>query len=290
MNQSRLFYIFILDAIRIFYPFDFCGECDIIYQCTTLTNYWSKVTNDMTGVKTLNTKEETGTRKHELTKALEEAFPNTIPVLTGFLVLGIAYGVLMQMNGFHVIWSVLMSAVAFCGSMQFVAITVLAAGFHPLQAFLLSLMVNARHIFYGISMLDKYKGLGKVRPFLIYVLCDETFSILSSVEPKAGVNRKYFYFWICFLDYMYWIGGTFIGGVLGSMITFNTEGLDFVLTALFVVLFLEQWKKKENRCAGIIGLVATVASLFLFGADNLVIPAMILIMGALLAGRRKLCN
>ena len=183
-----------------------------------------------------------------------------------------------------------MSAVAFCGSMQFVAITLLTTSFDPIQAFLLSIMVNARHLFYGISMLDKYKGLGKIRPFLIFVLCDETFSISSSIEPPETINRKYFYFSISLLDYLYWVLGTFLGGILGSFITFNTKGLDFVLTALFVVLFLEQMKNKENWISGGIGLACTGISLLLFGANALVIPAMMLILLVLLIGRPKLCR
>lgn len=222
-------------------------------------------------------------------KAFIAAFPHTIPVLTGFLCLGMAYGVLMQTKGYGVLWSVLMSAVAFCGSMQFVAITLLTMAFNPLQAFLLSIMVNARHLFYGISMLEKYKGLGKIRAFLIYVLCDETFSISYNMDPPENINRKYYYFMISYLDYMYWIIGTFLGGIIGNFITFNTKGLDFVLTALFVVLFIDQWEKKENRWPAIIGIISSVLCIFIFGQANLVIPSMIIILITLTAGRKKLC-
>jgi 4-azaleucine resistance transporter AzlC len=148
-------------------------------------------------------------------------------------------------------------------------------------------MVNARHLFYGLSMLSKYKGLGKLRGFLIYTLCDETFSIVCSVEPESSVSRKYFYFFISFLDYFYWVVGTVIGSLIGNLITFNTEGLDFVLTALFIVLFLEQWKKKENRWSGVIGLVCTAVAVFVVGQKNFVVPAMILILFVLTAGRKK---
>ncbi|MFA9463279.1 MAG: AzlC family ABC transporter permease [Velocimicrobium sp.] len=228
--------------------------------------------------------------REDFVKAFKVAFPNTIPVLTGFLALGMAYGVLMNTKGYGVLWAVLMSAIAFCGSMQFVAITLLTMVFDPIQAFLLSLMVNARHLFYGISMLEKYKGLGKVKPFLIYVLCDETFSISSSVEPPEGISRKYFYLSISMLDYSYWITGTLIGGLLGNFVTFDTTGLDFVLTALFVVLFLEQWKESQNRISGLIGIGSTILALLLFGQDNLVIPAMIIILVILMIGRNKLCD
>lgn len=225
----------------------------------------------------------------EFKKALAAAFPHTIPVLTGFLVLGAAYGMLMQTKGYGTVWAVLMSAIAFCGSMQFVAITLLTVAFDPVQAFLLSLMVNARHLFYGISLLEKYKGLGGVRPVLIYTLCDETFSISSGIVPPKGISRKYFYLSISLLDYIYWVFGTFLGGIAGQLFTFDATGLDFVLTALFVVLFIEQMKKRENRLPGLIGLAGTAVCLTVFGAEQFVIPAMLLILAILLLRREKLC-
>ena len=222
--------------------------------------------------------------------ALRAAFPVTVPVMTGFLCLGLAYGVLMQSKGYGPLWSVLMSAVAFGGSMQFVAITLLTSAFDPLQAFLLSVMVNARHIFYGLSLLGKYRGLGRVRGFLIYTLCDETFSLVSSLEPPEHVERRDFYFWISLLDYSYWIIGTALGGLVGGLVPFDTTGMDFALTALFVVLFLEQWYHRENQPAGVVGILCAAAALALFGPDNLVIPAMFLILLVLLGGRKRLCT
>ena len=218
--------------------------------------------------------------------ALRAAFPATIPVMTGFLCLGVAYGVLMQTKGYGPLWSVLMSAIAFGGSMQFVAITLLTTVFDPFQAFLLSVMVNARHAFYGLSMLEKYRGTGPVRPVLICALTDETFSLVSTLEPPEGVARRDFYFWISLLDYLYWQVGCTLGNAVGGLLTFDTTGLDFTLTALFIVLLLEQVKKKENRAAGIIGMVCTAASLAVFGPDNFLIPAMIGITIALLIGEK----
>lgn len=222
-------------------------------------------------------------------KALSAAFPYTVPVLTGYMVLGITYGVLMRTKGYDALWAVLMSAIAYCGSMQYVAITLLTIAFDPVQAFLLSLMVNARHLFYGLSMLEKYKGLGKAKGFLIYTLSDETFSVSSSVSPPDDIDRKYFYLSISFLNYIYWVTATFIGSILGKFINFNTEGLSFVLTALFVVLFMEQMKKKENRISGAVGILGTLSGLFVFGADRMIIPSMIFILLILLAGRKKVC-
>ena len=220
--------------------------------------------------------------------ALRAAFPATLPVLTGYACLGLAYGLLMEANGYGPLWSALMSAIGFGGSMQYVAITLLVTAFDPLQAFLLAIMVNARHIFYGLSMLDKYKGLGKVRPFLIYVLSDETFSLVSTLEPPEGVARKDFYLAVSLLNYSYWAVGSVIGSVAGRFITFATTGLDFALTGLFVVLFIEQVKNPQNRVSGIIGLVCTAAAVAVFGADQLVIPTMALILAVLLIGRKKL--
>lgn len=223
-------------------------------------------------------------------RALQAAFPLTLPVLTGYLVLGLAYGVLMQAKGYGPLWSTLMSALAFCGSMQYAAVTLLTTVFDPVQAFLLSIMVNARHLFYGVSMLKKYAGLGSLRPFLIYWLTDETFSVLCTVDVPEQVERGPFYFCVSMLDYCYWVFGTLIGGIAGSLITFNTTGIDFALTALFVVLFIEQLKGKQQRISGMIGLVCSVVALAVFGADHMVIPAMILVLVFLLLGRRKLCS
>ena len=228
--------------------------------------------------------------KETKSSVLRAAFPVTVPVMTGYLCLGMAFGVLMKANGYGVIWSALMSLMCFAGSMQFAAITLLTTAFEPVQAFLLSVMVHARHMFYGLSVLDKYHGLGKVRAFLIFSLTDETFSIVSSVEPPAGVERKEFYTCVSLLNYIYWVGGSAVGGLLGELLRFDTTGLDFALTALFVVLFLEQVKKRENRAAGAIGIACAAVSLAVFGAERLVIPAMVLILAALLGGRKRLCT
>lgn len=221
-------------------------------------------------------------------KALRAAFPHTIPVLTGFSILGIAYGILMSSKGYGVIWCFLMSAIAFCGSMQFVAITILTTVFHPLSAFFLSLMVNARHLFYGISMLSKYKGIGKVKGLLIYTLCDETFSITSTVTVPEDVDKKLFYLYISLLDYSYWVIASVIGGLIGNFIHFETNGLDFVLTALFVVIFLNQWKDPSNRFSALLGVGVSTLCLVIFGPDNFIIPAMIGILLVLTIFRKQL--
>ena len=218
--------------------------------------------------------------------ALKAAFPHTIPIFTGFIFIGIAYGILMNSKGYGVIWSVLMSLIVFAGSSQYMAITFLTSAFNPVYAFLMALMLNARHLFYGISLLEKFQDAGKLKPFLIYGLCDETFSILCSAEPPKGIDPNWFMFFIALLNYFYWFLGTAIGGILGSVVSFNTEGLDFVLTALFVVIFVGQWKSQKDHKPAIIGVLSSMICLLIFGRNNFIIPSMIVIL-ALLAIQRK---
>ena len=211
-------------------------------------------------------------------KALKAAFPNTLPVLTGFVFLGMAYGILMNSKGYGVGWTVLMSMMAFAGSAQYVAITLLTSAFNPIYALLLTLMINARHLFYGISMLDRYKGTGKLKPYLIFGMCDETFSIICNANPPTGVNLNWFMFFITLLDYSYWVLGSAVGGLMGYMISFNTKGLDFVLTALFVVIFIGQWKSQMNHKPAITGVICSVLCLVFFGKSNFIITSMFSIM------------
>ncbi len=213
--------------------------------------------------------------------ALKEAFPHTIPVLTGFIFLGIAYGILMNSKGYGLLWTFLMSLFAFAGSAQYVAITTLTAVFNPLYSLFLTLMVNARHLFYGISMLDKYKDTGQIKPYLIFGLCDETFSIIHGTRVPDGISKKWFLFFITLLDHGYWVIGSVIGSLLGSVIPWNTEGLDFVLTALFVAIFLNQWKERENRKPAMVGIISSAICLFLFGPNQFLIPTMCSIVIAL---------
>lgn len=160
--------------------------------------------------------------------------------------------------------------------------------FHPMSALILALMVNARHLFYGISMLDKYKNVGKKRWYLIFGMCDESFSINCTTEVPAGVDRGWFYFFVTLLNQCYWVCGAAIGGICGSLISFETEGLDFVMTALLVVIFLEQWMKEKDHTSGVIGIVLTVICLVVFGNKNFIIPSMLGILGVLTLMRGRL--
>lgn len=172
--------------------------------------------------------------------------------------------------------------------MQYAAVTLLTSAFDPLAALALSLMVNARHLFYGISMLGRYRGTGKIKPFLIFGLCDETFSILCSAQPPEGVDRQWFFFFVTLLDYLYWSAATLAGCVIGSLVTFNTNGLDFVLTALFVVIFLGQWEQRRSRIPALVGVGCSILCLMVFGPDNFIIPAMIVILAVLTLMRKYL--
>ncbi len=215
--------------------------------------------------------------KHRKT-AFKAAFPLTIPVFTGYIVLGTAFGILMDSKGFSLVWILIASVFIYAGSMQFVTVGLLATGFDPIGAFLMTLAVNARHIFYGISTLKQYRGIGSIKPYLIFSLTDETFSIICSAQVPENVDRKWFYFFISLLDHLYWIAGSLLGGFLGSLITFNTKGLDFVLTAFFVVILINQWREASNHLPAIIGIASAILCRIIFGATNFIIPSMIMIL------------
>ena len=224
----------------------------------------------------------------KLPAAIRAAFSHTIPVLTGFLFLGMAYGILMSSRGLGWPWILLTSVVVFAGALQFVGISLLTSAFDPLYAFLIALSVNARHLFYGISMLEKYSGMGGVKPYLIFGMCDETFSILCSTEPPPHVDRRAFMLAVTLLNQSYWVIGSVAGGLIGPLLTFDTYGIDFVMTAFFVVIFLNQWRTSKRHSPALIGLGASAVSLLIFGAENFIIPAMILIVLCLTVFRRQL--
>ena len=221
-------------------------------------------------------------------KALKAAFPHTIPIMTGFLFLGMTYGIYMNVSGFSFWYPMLMSMTIFAGSMEFITVNMLLGAFHPLQALSMTLMINARHLFYGISMLDKYKGTGLKKLYLIFGMCDESFSINYTAEIPVDVDKGWLMMWVTVLNQFYWVLGSTLGGIFGSFIHFNTEGLDFVMTALFVVIFLEQWMKEKNHTNAIVGLVISVLCLILFGKDDFIIPAMLGILGVLTLLRKPL--
>ena len=211
-------------------------------------------------------------------KAFRAALPYTIPICIGFLFLGISYGFFMHSKGFSFLYPVLMSLFIFAGSMEFVTVNLLLTAFNPLSAFLLALMVNARHLFYGISMLDKYKNTGLKKPYLIYGMCDESFSINCTVTPPADVDKGWFMLFVTLLNQIYWVAGAALGSLLGSVISFDTTGIEFVMTALFVVMFINQWEETDNHRSALTGVFCSMVCLFLFGAQHFIFPAMALII------------
>ena len=223
-----------------------------------------------------------------ISRALKCAFPHTIPIFAGFCFLGMTYGIYMKVSGFAFWYPMLMSLVIYGGSLEFVAVSMLLAPYAPMQAFLMTLMIQARHLFYGIALLDKFRGMGWKKPYLIFGMCDETFSINCTAEIPEDVDRGWFYFFVTLLNQIYWVLGATAGGLVGGLIRFNTEELDFVMTAMVVVIFLEQWRKEKRHDSAAVGMAASVVCLAIFGADYFVIPTMVCILAVLTALRRPL--
>lgn len=206
---------------------------------------------------------------------IKYAFKQSIPIMAGYLVLGMGFGVLLQSKGYGIFWAFIMSAFIYAGSMQFVTIDLLSGGATLIASALMTLMVNARHLFYGISMIDRYKNTKPYKPYLIFALTDETYSLVCSGEVPEGVNQTKYYFFVSLLDQCYWVIGCIVGNLIGSLISFNSTGIDFAMTSLFLVVFVEQWQSTKNHLSAIIGVASSIICLLIFGADNFIIPTMI---------------
>lgn len=221
-------------------------------------------------------------------RALRAAFPNTIPVLAGYLFLGMAYGIYMNASGFSFVYPLLTSILIFGGSLEFLVVEMLLSPFAPLQVVIMALLVQARHLFYGFSMLERYQGMGWKKFYLIFGLSDETFSVNYSAKVPEGVDRGWFLFFVTLLDQSYWIVGSTLGGLLGSLLDFNTDGISFAMTALFVVIFIEQWLKEKIHASALIGVGVSVLCLVLFGADSFMIPTMVAVLTLLAVFQKPL--
>ena len=222
------------------------------------------------------------------TKAFKAALPYTIPIFAGFWFLALAYGILMNVNGFSFVYPMLMSLLIFGGSLEFIVITMLMSPFAPMAALTITLLVQARHLFYGITMLDRFKGMGWKKPYLIFGMCDETFSINYTADIPEDVDRGWFMFFVTLLNHFYWVSGATVGGLVGSLLKFNTEGLDFVMTAMFVTIFMNQWMKEKEKYTGLIGIGATLVCLIIFGTDSFMVPAMLAILALLTVFRKPI--
>ena len=212
--------------------------------------------------------------KRQIVRAARAAFPFTLPMMAGFLFLSMAYSILMRSVGFGPWYPILMSVVIFAGAMQFVAVNLFTQPFAPLTALALTLLVNARHMFYGLSLLDTYRDMGRKKWFLIYALCDESFSIVCSVEVPDGVDRSWFYFFVSFFNNSYWIIGTAIGAFSGGLLPFDLTGVEFAMTALFLVIFVNRWEVEEHHISSLCGLGVSILCLLLFGPDRFIVAAM----------------
>ena len=216
-------------------------------------------------------------------KTISIAFRDTIPVMTGYVFLGFGFGILMYQQGYGFLWAAAMSLFIYAGAMQYMAVSLLTGGASLLTVALTTLVVNARHLFYGISMIDAYRGAGKRKPYMIFALTDETYSLVSGGK---GTDHSYC-FWVSLFDQIWWVGGTVLGSLAGSLLPVNLEGIEFVLTALFVTIFVEQWLSTKNHFPALLGLIATAASLLIFGRDVFLIPAMILIAAVLVMAKKS---
>ena len=252
-------------------------EMEILSNCSKLSFdeylhiYRNACGNEYADKISLISKPQSGVSK----RLLKTAFLKTLPVLTGYLVLGIGFGILLKNAGYGIFWSFLMSLTIYAGSMQYVAVSMITSGASLLSVALTTFMVNARHLFYGISMVGKYKDAGKEKPYLIFALTDETYSLLCNDDLPEGENPRLYRLFVSLFNQCYWITGCVAGSLIGSLIPFQTAGIEFSMTALFVTVFVEQWLTTQNHVPAIIGLVCSAASLLIFGADSFLIPAMI---------------
>ncbi len=221
-------------------------------------------------------------------RALKAAFPKTLPVMAGYLVLGFGFGVLLTSSGYAFWWGLLMSLFIYAGSMQYVAIGLLTSGALLLSAALMTLMINARHLFYGISMLERYRGTGRKKPYLIFALTDETYSLVCHAQMPEGLDKGWYYFFISALNQSYWVLGSLLGSLAGELLAFDARGIEFSMTSLFVVIFTQQWLDARDKRPAVIGVACALACLLTFGREGFLLPAMGLIILCLSIFRARL--
>lgn len=221
-------------------------------------------------------------------KTFAAAFPLTVPVLMGYLAIGVAFGLMLQSAGYGVIWAFLMSLTIYAGSGQYLGVSLLATGASLTQVAFLTLMVNFRHLVYGLSLLEKFRGMGLRKLYMIFSLTDETYALLSSAKAPEGVEEHDFYFAVALLDHSYWILGSVIGSLAGAALGFDTTGVDFAMTALFLVIAVGQWKAAGSHLPALLGGAATLLSLLVVGAEDMLLPALGVIVLALTLLRPRL--
>ena len=220
--------------------------------------------------------------------SLRAAFPLTVPVLMGYLAIGMAFGLMLQSAGYGVGWAALMSLTIYAGSGQYLGVSLLAMGAPMTQVALLTLVINMRHMVYGLSMLEKFRGMGARKLYMIFSLTDETYALLSSAVPPRGVDPRRFYFSVAVLDHSYWVIGSVLGSGAGALLGFDTTGVDFAMTALFLVIAVNQWRSYPSHLPALLGAALTAVSLALVGPDNMLLPALGAMLLALVLLRPRL--
>lgn len=220
--------------------------------------------------------------------SFKKAFRDSLPIMAGYLALGIGFGVLLQAKGYGWWWAVFMSVTMFAGSGQYAGVDFMASGASLLTTAFMTLVINCRHFFYGVSLLDKYRGTGAVKPYLIFGLTDETYSITATTELGDDISPKKYYFFLTALNHSYWITGCVLGAVLGMFLPFSSEGVDFAMTALFIVIMVEQWLTSKEHLPAILGASSTALCLIVFGAEYFIVPSLCLISAEMVIFRKRL--
>lgn len=216
------------------------------------------------------------------------AFLRSLPVMAGYIVIGFGFGILIANKGYSFWWALFMSAGIYAGSLQYVGLELLSNSASFISVALISFLINARHIFYGISMLEKYKDTGKIKPLIVATLTDETYSLVCVDKFPDYIEKNRYYLYISLLNYSYWIIGSLMGAIIGNSFAFNTNGVEFAMTALFVVVFIEQWKNTKEHLPAILGLGVSILCLLIFGKNNFLIPTMFIIPILLLIFEKKI--
>lgn len=226
--------------------------------------------------------------KQKLWKEMRFAFMQSVPVMLGYLFLGFAFGLMLQNAGYNFLWALLSSFIIYAGSMQFVLVTLLSSGASLVYSAVMTLFINGRHIFYGLSFVEKFRKMGKAYPYMVFSLTDETYSVLCGLKVPDGMSEKKVSFMISFFDQLYWITGSVLGALIGQLVSFNAQGIDFSMTALFVVIVLNQWMECKEHRPAIVGFAAGLAALLLLGADKFLLPALTVTVLILLGMKQKL--
>lgn len=232
--------------------------------------------------------EEKAAKKRRIDRAVvKTAFVKSLPVMFSYLFIGIAYGMTMEEAGLKWYWSLAVSSVEYTGAFQFVLITFLASGASLLTVALTALLMNSRQSFYALTFLNDFKRMGKRELYMIHTLTDETYAVNCTLGDVPEGERDDTMFVVAILCRFYWIASSALGGIIGQLIPFQLEGIDFCMTALFVIIFIDQWERAERHTPALAGLGIGIACLLIFGASRFMLPALLITSGLLVLLGRK---